>query len=116
LSTLKEKNEIPQNGAIIKTIVTSELAKYIASKYGVITFDTLTGFKYIAELMQQFEDNKDYNFIFGYEESYGYLAGTFVRDKDAVISSMLICEMCAYYNKNGKILLEELENIYKEYG
>lgn len=116
LSTLKEKNKIPINGAIIKTIVTSEIGREIASKYGVATFDTLTGFKYIAELMKSFEDKQDYKFLFGYEESYGYLAGTFVRDKDAVIASMLICEMAAYYKTKNKLLIDILNEIYEEYG
>jgi len=116
LSTLNEQGKIPENGAIVKTVVTSEIGRSIASKYNVKAFDTLTGFKYIAELMQNFQDTKKYNFIFGYEESYGYLAGTFVRDKDAVIACMLICEMCAYYKKNGKILLDVLKEIYGEHG
>lgn len=116
LSTLKEKNKIPSNGALIKTIVTSEIGREIALKYGVATFDTLTGFKYIAELMKEFEDKRDYNFLFGYEESYGYLAGTFVRDKDAVIASMLICEMAAYYKTKNKVLIDILNDIYEEYG
>ncbi|MGB4438930.1 MAG: phospho-sugar mutase [Sedimentibacter sp.] len=116
LSTLDEQGRIPENGAIVKTVVTSEIGRAIASKYNVKAFDTLTGFKYIAELMQNFQDTKKYNFIFGYEESYGYLAGTFVRDKDAVIASMLICEMAAYYKKNGKILLDVLKEIYGEHG
>jgi phosphoglucomutase len=116
LEALREKNSIPENGAVIKTIVTSEVARNIASKYGVEVFDTLTGFKYIAELMQKFEDEKSHSFIFGYEESYGSLAGTFVRDKDAVIASMLICEMAAYYMSKGKNLLNVLNSIYAEFG
>ncbi|WP_019230244.1 phospho-sugar mutase [Sedimentibacter sp. B4] len=116
LSSLDEKGMIPENAAVVKTIVTSEIGRAIASKYNVASFDTLTGFKYIAELMQKFEDTKSNSFIFGYEESYGYLAGTFVRDKDAVIASMLICEMAAYYKRNGKTLLEVLKDIYREHG
>jgi phosphoglucomutase len=116
LSSLDEKGMIPENPAVVKTIVTSEIGRAIASSYNVTSFDTLTGFKYIAELMQKFEDTKSNNFIFGYEESYGYLAGTFVRDKDAVIASMLICEMAAYYKKNGKTLLEVLKDIYRKHG
>jgi len=116
LSTLKEKNKIPENGAVIKTIVTSEIGRVIASKYGVSTLDTLTGFKYIAEQIQLFEQNHEYKFLFGYEESYGYLVGSFVRDKDAVIASMLICEMAAYYKTKNKTLLDVLNEIYKEYG
>jgi phosphoglucomutase len=115
LQALNEKDKL-KNSAVIKTIVTSELGRDIATKYNAETFDTLTGFKYIAEMMQSFEDNKDYNFVFGYEESYGYLSGTFVRDKDAVIASMLICEMTAYYKFNNKSLLDVLDEIYKEHG
>lgn len=116
LGSLSEQGRIPKNGAVVKTIVTSEIGKDIANKYNVTTFDTLTGFKYIAELMQKFEDSKEHTFLFGYEESYGYLSGTFVRDKDAVIASMLICEMAAYYKKKGKILLDVLNDIYSQYG
>lgn len=116
LSSLSEQGRIPENGAVVKTIVTSEIGRHIASKYNVNTFDTLTGFKYIAELMQKFEDTGDCSFLFGYEESYGYLAGTFVRDKDAVTASMLICEMAAYYKRKGKILLDVLNDIYNEHG
>ncbi|WP_313163437.1 phospho-sugar mutase [Sedimentibacter sp.] len=116
LGSLKEKDELPHNGAVINTIVTSEIGRAIAEKYNVSTFNTLTGFKYIAELMQNFEETKEYSFLFGYEESYGYLAGTFVRDKDAVIASMLICEMSAYYKTKGKLLLDILQDIYEEHG
>ncbi len=116
LSSMSMKGKIPSNAAIVNTIVTSEIGRDIADKYNTVTFDTLTGFKYIAELMQKFEDTREYSFLFGYEESYGYLAGTFVRDKDAVIASMLICEMTAYYKKKGKILLDILDDIYSEHG
>jgi len=116
LGTLNEQGKISENGAVVKTVVTSEIGRNIASKYRVACFDTLTGFKYIAELIQNFQDTKKYNFIFGYEESYGYLAGTFVRDKDAVIACMLICEMAAYYKNKGKILLDVLKEIYGEHG
>ncbi|WMJ77817.1 MULTISPECIES: phospho-sugar mutase [unclassified Sedimentibacter] len=116
LSSLSEQRRIPENAAVVKTIVTSEIGRDIASKYNAVTFDTLTGFKYIAELMQDFQDSEKYRFLFGYEESYGYLAGTFVRDKDAVIASMLICEMAAYYKKKGKTLVNILNDIYNEHG
>lgn len=116
LSSLKEKNKLPNNGAVVNTIVTSEIGREIAGKYNVSTLNTLTGFKYIAELMQNFEKTNKYSFLFGYEESYGYLAGTFVRDKDAVIASMLICEMSAYYKTKGKLLLDILQEIYEEHG
>ena len=116
LSSLNEQGRIPRDAAVVNTIVTSEIGRDIASKFNVATFDTLTGFKYIAELMQKFEESKEHSFLFGYEESYGYLAGTFVRDKDAVIASMLICEMAAYYKKKWKTLLDVLSDIYDEHG
>lgn len=116
LTTLEEKKELPVNGALIKTIVTSDIGRAIASKYGITTFETLTGFKYIAEMMESFEKTGDYNFLFGYEESYGYLVGTFVRDKDAVIACMYICEMAAYYKSKNKKLTDVLKSIYEEFG
>lgn len=109
-------NELPDNGVLVKTIVTSDIGKKIAENFGVHTIETLTGFKYIADKIRQFEEDGDYSFIFGYEESFGYLNGTFVRDKDAVIASMLICEMASFYKKQGKTLLNVLEEIYKQYG
>lgn len=104
------------NNAIIKTIVTSDLGAKIAKSKGVKVFNTLTGFKFIGEKIKEFEENNSYNFLFGYEESYGYLAGTFVRDKDAVIASALIVEMTAFYKKQGLSITELLEKIYKQYG
>lgn len=102
--------------AVIKTIVTSELGANIAKDYGATVFDTLTGFKFIGEKINEFEEKNDYNFLFGYEESYGYLAGTFVRDKDAVIASVLIAEMAAVYKSKGLTLLDAIDKIYQEYG
>lgn len=109
--------------AIVKTVVTSELGADIARKHGITVFSTLTGFKFIGEKITQFERAKvesnadwDYDFLFGYEESYGYLAGTHARDKDAVVSSLLICEMAAEAKANGKTLLDEMDEIYAEYG
>ncbi len=116
LTSLNEQGKMPENPVVVKTVVTSEVANCIADKFKVTILDTLTGFKYVAELMQKFEETKEYNFLFGYEESYGYLAGTFVRDKDAVIASMLICEMAAYYKKQGKTLVDVLNEIYEEQG
>lgn len=109
--------------AIIKTIVTSELGAKIAEKNDVEVFSTLTGFKYIGEKITQFERAKDnddltrnYDYLFGYEESYGYLCGTHARDKDAVVSSMLICEMAAAAKSQNKTLIDKLNDIYEEYG
>lgn len=116
LSSLKEKDKLSKDGAIIKTIVTTEMTAKIAKKYGVEIIDVLTGFKYIGEKIKEFEEKGDKTYLFGFEESYGYLAGTFVRDKDAVIASMLICEMALYYKKKGLNLYKALMNLYEEYG
>ncbi len=113
---LSSMETIPENSVIIKTIVTSELGKAVAEHYGVETIDTLTGFKFIGEKIKEFEEKGDKNFLFGYEESYGYLAGTFVRDKDGVVSAMLIAEMAAYYKSKGMSLLDALKGIYKKFG
>ena len=116
LSSLKETGKLPADGVVIKTIVTTEGARKIAESYGVEIMDVLTGFKYIGEKIHEFEINKDKQFIVGFEESYGYLAGDFVRDKDAVIASMLIAEMTLYYKSKGMSLYEGLINIYKKHG
>lgn len=113
---ISNKKDINSRDAVIKTIVTSELGANMAKAYGATVFDTLTGFKFIGEKINEFEQKNDYNFLFGYEESYGYLAGTFVRDKDAVISSVLIIEMAAFYKSKGLTLLDAIDRIYKEYG
>ncbi|RVU54824.1 phospho-sugar mutase [Anaerosphaera multitolerans] len=116
LNSLYERNIIPFNGAIVKSIVTGNLAKEIAESMGVTVFETLTGFKNICALPNLWDRTKEYKFIFGYEESIGYVYGDHVRDKDGVISSMMIVEMAAYYKKKGKNLIEVLEDIYKEFG
>jgi phosphoglucomutase len=113
---VSNKKDVNSRHAVIKTIVTSELGANIAKAYGATVFDTLTGFKFIGEKIKEFEEKNNYNFLFGYEESYGYLAGTFVRDKDAVISTVLIVEMTAFYKLKGLTLLDVIDNIYKEYG
>ncbi|SHE81580.1 phospho-sugar mutase [Caloramator proteoclasticus] len=116
LENLKATNTMPKNPVVIKTIVTTEFAKAICKDYGVEILDVLTGFKYIGEKIKEFEINGDKSFVLGFEESYGYLAGTFVRDKDAVIASMLIVEMVAYYKKRGMSLYEGLMELYNRYG
>ncbi|PAD77222.1 phospho-sugar mutase [Paenibacillus campinasensis] len=116
LSQLKETGKLPHNGAVIKTIVTSEMGAAIAEHYGATIFNTLTGFKYIGEKMTQFEQTGDYTYLFGYEESYGYLAGNYARDKDAVLASMLICEAAAYYKAQGKTLYDVLQELYEQFG
>ncbi|MBU5487583.1 phospho-sugar mutase [Clostridium sp. MSJ-8] len=116
ITSLKELNKLPKNGVVVKTIVTTEGARKIAEANNVECIDVLTGFKYIGEKMREFEVSKDKTYIFGFEESYGYLAGDFVRDKDAVIASMLISEMTLFYKKQGMSLYEALINLYKKYG
>jgi len=116
LSSKKELNQLPPNGFIVKTIVTSDMSKVIASDFGVKTYETLTGFKFICNMEKNVQEKEGKEFLFGYEESIGYLTGDFVRDKDAVISAMLITEMTAYYLKNGLNLLQVLEDLYKKYG
>lgn len=116
LTQKKQKETLPANGAVYKTIVTSELGRKIASSFGIDTIDVLTGFKFIAEKIKQYEDSGEYKFLFGYEESYGYLIGDFARDKDAVQAAMLAVEVCAYYKKKGMSLYEALLSIFEEYG
>lgn len=116
LDSLKEENRLPKNGVVIKTIVTTDGAKKIAESYNVELMEVLTGFKYIGEKIQGFEENKDKTYLFGFEESYGYLAGDFVRDKDAVIASMLIAEMTLFYKEEGKSLYDALIELYEKYG
>jgi len=116
LDSLKEENKLPENGVVIKTIVTTDGAKKIAEAYNVELMEVLTGFKYIGEKIQGFEENKDKTYLFGFEESYGYLAGDFVRDKDAVIASMLIAEMTLFYKEEGKSLYDALIELYEKYG
>lgn len=110
------KDSMPENAAVVKTIVTSGLGAAIAEKHGAKSVQTLTGFKYIGEKICLWEESGENTFLFGYEESYGYLAGTHARDKDAVSSSMLIAEMAAYYKNQGKTLVDALDEIYAEYG
>ncbi|SDF87483.1 alpha-phosphoglucomutase [Fontibacillus panacisegetis] len=116
LSQMKEHGKLPANGAVVKTIVTSELGASIARHYGATVFNTLTGFKYIGEKMNQFDESGEYTYLFGYEESYGYLAGNYARDKDAVVASTLICEAAAFYKQQGKTLIDVLEELYQQYG
>lgn len=107
---------LPKNGALVSTIVSSEMTKAIAKKYNLAYFDVLTGFKYIGEKIKEFEQTGDYQYIFGFEESYGCLSGTYARDKDAVVASLLICEMAAYYKSRGMSLYDGLMELYDTYG
>ncbi|WP_417897216.1 phospho-sugar mutase [Bacillus haimaensis] len=116
---LKEKKEngtLPSNGAVVKTIVTSELGRVIANDYGIKTIDTLTGFKFIGEQIKEFDKTKEFTFQFGYEESYGYLIGDFVRDKDAIQAVVFTAEVAAYYMEQGKSLYEGMQEIHEKYG
>ena len=116
LSQRYEKKNLPSNSVIVKSIVTGDMGKAIANKYSVETIETLTGFKNICAVANESEITGEKEFIYGFEESIGYNYGTFVRDKDAVSSAMVICEMAAYYKKQGKSLLDVLEELKDEYG
>ena len=110
------KDTLSEKSTLVKTIVTSEVGADIARSYGLNIVDTLTGFKYIGEQIGKYEVNGDREFVIGYEESYGYLVGTHARDKDAVVSSMLICQMAAYHKNNGRTLVDALNAIYEKFG
>ena len=113
----KEKGTLPENPVAVKSIVSTPLADKVAETYGIELRHTLTGFKWIGDQIAKLEEKGEENrYIFGFEESYGYLAGTYVRDKDAIVASMLICEMAAYYRSIGSSIKERLEEIYKTYG
>ena len=116
LSQKKENGTLPENGAVLKTIVTSEIGRTIAKAYGLDTVDTLTGFKFIGEKIRQYEESGQYEFQFGYEESYGYLIRPFCRDKDAVQSVLFACEVAAYYKSQGKTLYNGLLEVFEKYG
>ncbi len=116
LSALKETGKLPENGFVVKTIVTTELSKEIAKNYDVELVEVLTGFKFIGEQIMLRDENGNQEYLFGFEESYGYLAGTDVRDKDAVVASMLIAEMAAYYKTNGMSLYDALIKLFEKYG
>ena len=116
LSQKSERNILPANAVVIKSIVSSTMVKPMVDFYNVKLEEVLTGFKYIGEKIKKHEENKDYNFIFGYEESYGCLAGTYARDKDGIAAVVLLCEAAAYYKENGISLWNQMQNIYKKYG
>ena len=117
LSCRKQAGTLPERPVAVKTIVTSEMVTRIAEKYGCELRNVLTGFKYIGEQILNLEQAGEADrYVFGFEESYGYLAGTYVRDKDAVVASMLICEMAAYYRMQGKSLSDVMNELYAEYG
>ncbi len=115
LSQKAEKGLLPENGIVLKTIVTSEIGRAIAESFGIPTFDTLTGFKFIGEKIKEYEKTGKHTFLFGYEESYGYLIGDFVRDKDAVQAAIFAAEVAAYYKAQGKSLYDALMEIFEKY-
>ncbi len=116
LSQKKRMGTLPGNGFVVKTIVTSELSRKIAASYNVELIEVLTGFKFIGEKIKELDETGLKKYLFGFEESYGYLAGTFARDKDAVVAAMLIGEMAAYYRNRGMSLYEGLQEIFEKYG
>lgn len=113
---LKKQGRLPAKASFIKTIVTTELFKKIASQEGYYSFDVLTGFKYVAEKIREWEVSQEHEFVFGGEESYGYLYGTQTRDKDGLIISALLCEIAGLAKKAGKTLIDVIEDIYRKYG
>jgi len=116
LERRKSQGQLPQNACVIKSIVSTELADKICKEYGVTLLRVLTGFKFIGEKIKEFESTHEFTYIFGFEESYGYLPGTYARDKDAVSASLLITEMAAYYADLGMNLYDALLSVYEKYG
>ena len=116
LSQRKKQEALPENGAVVTTIVSGKMSKEIAKDYGMTLIETLTGFKYIGEQIKFFEQKKDHEYVFGYEESYGCLVGTHARDKDAVAAVMALCEVAAYCRHQGITLCDQMENLFQKYG
>ena len=116
IDIVDKKDTLNKKSTLVKTIVTSELGANIGRKFGLQIEETLTGFKYIGDKINKYEQTGEQEFVIGYEESYGYLVGTHARDKDAVVSSMLICQMASWYKNQGKTLVDGLNEIYDEYG
>lgn len=116
LSQRKEQGRLPENGAVIKTIVSTEMITPICEAYGVEKMDVLTGFKFIGEKIKGFDETGSHQYLYGFEESYGCLGGTYARDKDAVYAAVLICEMAAFYKEKGMTLYEALLALYEKYG
>lgn len=112
----KNTNTMPANPALVETIVTTDMAKAIAADYDVKLIEVLTGFKYIGEQIKFFEENNTFNYVFGLEESYGCLAGTYARDKDACVAVMMLCEVASWYKKQGKTLWDAMLDMYEKYG
>ena len=116
LDYILSSKKLPENPAVVTTIVSTKMADVVCDYYGAKLFRTLTGFKFIGEKIYEFEKSNEYRFMFGFEESYGYLKGTYARDKDAVVASMLTAEMAAYYAQKGITLYEVMKNLYTKFG
>lgn len=116
LRARKETGNLPANAAAVKSIVSTEMTAAICRKYGVTMFNVLTGFKFIGEKIKEFEADHSHTYVFGFEESYGYLTGTYARDKDAVAASLMVSEMAAYYREKGMTLADAMDALYAEYG
>ena len=116
VSQMAARGELPANGAIVSTIVSTDMARAIAKEYGLTYMEVLTGFKFIGEKIKEFEETGSHKFIFGYEESFGYLAGTYARDKDGVVATLLACEAAAFYKNQGLSLYGALQKLYEKYG
>lgn len=116
LEAHKSAGTLPENAALAKSIVSTELVTKIAESYGATMFNVLTGFKFIAEKIQEFEEKRNHTYMFGFEESFGYLIKPFVRDKDAIQAVLIVAEIAAYYRSRGLTLADGIEEIYKEYG
>lgn len=116
ISQKQKKGTLPENGVVLKTIVTSEIGRAISEQNGLKTVDVLTGFKFIAEKINEYHTSGEHSFLFGYEESYGYLIKDFARDKDAIQATILAVEVCAYYKKQGKTMYEGLLDVFDKYG
>jgi phosphoglucomutase len=116
LSQKRKQNKLPKNGAIVKTIVSSNMAKEIAKEYNLHLVEVLTGFKYIGEQIKLFEETNQYQYLFGYEESYGCLLGTYARDKDGIAAVMALCEVACYAKMNNKTLCDIMLEMYEKYG
>ena len=116
LGAMKRTGKLPKNPVALKTIVTTEMARTVAESYGAACFDTFTGFKFIAEKKNALEGSGEGKVVFSYEESYGYMLGDYVRDKDAVTASLLLTEMAAYYAAKGMTVLDALQALYEKHG
>ena len=116
LTQKKNNGTLPENGAVVKTIVSTDRAKTICKAFGVTVIDVLTGFKFIAEQMENFEETGEHTFLFGFEESYGCLIGTHARDKDAIVATMALCEAACYYKEQGKTMWDAMIDMYEKYG